>query len=77
MPTVQSPAAGAEVRASPFAVVRPALGLHADAEGAGGEPSQPPAAEPLERPEQLADVRWDQGCQTLKDGGSAPPLPVH
>lgn len=49
----------------------------ANAEGAGDEPSQPLAAELLERPEQLADVRWDQGCRTLKDGGSAPPLPVH
>lgn len=41
MPTLQSPTAGAEVRASLFAIARPALGLHADAEGAGGDRRNP------------------------------------
>ena len=46
-----------------------------NAEGVGDEPSRSLAAERLERPEQLANVPWDQGCPALKDGGPALLLP--
>ena len=74
--TLQSSTAGAEVRASLFVIARSAPGLRANAEDAGDEPSQPLAAELPERPEQLGDVPWYQGCAASKAGGPAP-LPPH